>query len=247
MAAPMLSLALMSLPATAASAVGATPPGYGWSLDEFQNFMPVPNGPLENGTSTLSIHPKLTVSINCSSPILVAAAVRYQGIMFAWGPGGAASSIEDDSAAEPPRGLNLVALHVEVGETDESAPQLGMDESYTLEVPATASGTATLRANSVWGALRGFESFSQLVEYEPVTNEYVLRKAPWTIVDEGPRMLHRGLMIDTARHWLPVDTIKRQINAVSYSKMNTIHWCGKAPRFLLNENCTGLAQIVGQL
>jgi len=31
-------------------------------------------------------------------------------------------------------------------------------------------------------------------------------------------------MIDTARHWLPVGAIKRQIEAAASTKMNTVHW-----------------------
>ena len=39
-----------------------------------------------------------------------------------------------------------------------------MDESYTLAIPT--HGNATLRAPTVWGALRGLETFSQLTEYD---------------------------------------------------------------------------------
>eukprot|EP01052_Picozoa_sp_SAG31_P050959 SAG31_NODE_11877_length_989_cov_1.498876_1_plen_265_part_00 len=228
------------------------PPGYGWSLDAFSNFLPIPNGapaescrtcqiyaillhigiwtdspalivelfalgPITNGSQTLGVASKLQVNINGTSPLLSAAAKRYQAIMFAWG-----TAAPRSNAAQ-----TLVALNIEVDCTDESAPQLGFDESYSLKVPAVPGGTSILKARSVWGALRGLETFSQLVEYEPETDEYILRYAPWMVVDNGPRMKHRSLMIDTARHWLPVATIKRQIDALSYSKMNTLHWVRK--------------------
>lgn len=35
---------------------------------------------------------------------------------------------------------------------------------------------------------------------------------------------HRGLMLDTARHFLPVSLILRQIDGMAFSKMNTLHW-----------------------
>ena len=37
-----------------------------------------------------------------------------------------------------------------------------MDESYTLKV---ANGVAYLKANSVWGSLRGMDTFSQLTYF----------------------------------------------------------------------------------
>ena len=98
-----------------------------------------------------------------------------------------------------------------------------MDESYVLDVPSAVNGTATLRAPAVWGALRGLETLAQLVEYEPSSGRYLLRSAPWHIADR-PQFPHRGLMIDTARHWLPVRAIKRQIDALAATKMNTLHW-----------------------
>jgi N-acetyl-beta-hexosaminidase len=34
----------------------------------------------------------------------------------------------------------------------------------------------------------------------------------------------RGLMIDAARHFQPVDVIKRNLNAMASMKMNVFHW-----------------------
>ncbi|CDQ89355.1 unnamed protein product [Oncorhynchus mykiss] len=52
-----------------------------------------------------------------------------------------------------------VVVHVERAEC-EGYPDADSSESYKLSV---CSGQAALRAETVWGALRGLESFSQLV------------------------------------------------------------------------------------
>ena len=52
-----------------------------------------------------------------------------------------------------------------VADLDESHPQLATDESYSLVVPADGSA-ATIAAATVYGALRGLETFSQLVTFD---------------------------------------------------------------------------------
>ena len=36
--------------------------------------------------------------------------------------------------------------------------------------------------------------------------------------------MHRGVMIDTARHFLSVSTLLRQIDVMMYNKLNALHW-----------------------
>lgn len=60
-----------------------------------------------------------------------------------------------------------------VEDVSEAVPQLDTDESYDLQVPS-GGGTATLHAPTVYGALRGLETFSQLVhfDFEQVSSEH---------------------------------------------------------------------------
>jgi hexosaminidase len=47
---------------------------------------------------------------------------------------------------------------------------------------------------------------------------------PAVEVTDSPRFTWRGLMIDAARHFQPVDVIKRNLNAMASMKMNVFHW-----------------------
>ena len=42
--------------------------------------------------------------------------------------------------------------------------------------------------------------------------------------DDAPRVRWRGLMIDTARHYLSISTIKQTVDAMAATKMNDLHW-----------------------
>jgi len=117
----------------------------------------------------------------------------------------------------------LMGLVVNVSASSTDIPlQLGANESFDLNIPdPSVSGTLVqINAVSVWGALRALETFSQVVL---PGNPLTIACVPMAISD-FPRFAHRGLMLDSARHFLPVSVILRQIDALAYSKMNTLHW-----------------------
>ncbi|XP_074310623.1 beta-hexosaminidase 3 [Silene latifolia] len=101
-----------------------------------------------------------------------------------------------------------------------------VDESYNLSVPVAGSGKpafASIEANTVYGALHGLQTFSQICEYNIRTRLVEIRFVPWTVIDE-PRFPYRGLLIDTARHYLPLPVIKNVIDSMAYAKLNVLHW-----------------------
>ena len=88
-------------------------------------------------------------------------------------------------------------------------------EGYRLAV--TASGIR-IDAEGRSGVLRGFATLRQLVGLSPGG----ARLAAVTI-DDAPRFAWRGVMLDTARHFLGVETIRRQIDAMERVKLNVLH------------------------
>ncbi|KAH9622782.1 hypothetical protein KSS87_007378 [Heliosperma pusillum] len=96
-----------------------------------------------------------------------------------------------------------------------------VDESYNLSIPVAGSGKpayASIEANTVYGALHGLQTFSQLCQYNTRNRLVEIRLAPWTVIDE-PRFPYRGLLIDTARHYLPLPVIKNVIDSMAYAKL----------------------------
>ncbi|XP_032675965.1 beta-hexosaminidase subunit beta-like [Odontomachus brunneus] len=118
--------------------------------------------------------------------------------------------------------LEALSIHLlqPCEQNGEHWPHLHMDESYKLEINET-SQVAVLRAEAVWGILRGLETFSQVLA--PSGDGPTLKVKCQTIVDQ-PRLPHRGLLLDTSRHYLPISDLLLTLDAMSYNKLNVLHW-----------------------
>ncbi|KAK7891244.1 hypothetical protein WMY93_023207 [Mugilogobius chulae] len=98
-------------------------------------------------------------------------------------------------------------LAVSVKQDDcEGYPTQESSESYNLTVSA---GQGALNAETVWGALRGLESFSQLV-YQDNSGTYYINK---TDIEDFARFPFRGILLDTSRHYLPLKAIFQTLGA----------------------------------
>ena len=100
----------------------------------------------------------------------------------------------------------------------ESKPvqELDEDESYTLDITAAA---AKLHAANPLGTLHGLQTFLQLVSVTP--DGFAV---PAVSIQDQPRFPWRGLMIDSGRHFIPIEVIKRNIDGLEAVKMNVFHW-----------------------
>ncbi|KAF9448540.1 glycoside hydrolase family 20 protein [Macrolepiota fuliginosa MF-IS2] len=135
---------------------------------------------------------------------------------------GASSS----SAVHSARTLSSLTLKLNSGATvksvsSEATQGLGtQDESYSLQVPANG-GSAVLSANTALGLFRGLTTFGQLW-YDLDGTTYTLQ-APIQVMD-APAYPYRGFMLDTSRNYFPVTDIKRTLDAMSWVKINHLHW-----------------------
>ena len=95
---------------------------------------------------------------------------RYQNLTFPFGP---------------PTTVNgqISVLGISVANLDETL-SFGVSETYTLSIDS--SFTATLTAPSLWGALHGLETFSQLVSFSSSSSSYSISLLPISISD-SPR------------------------------------------------------------
>lgn len=102
--------------------------------------------------------------------------------------------------------------------TCDKYPHLNMNESYELEVDE--KGHAKISSHSVWGILKGLETFSQLL-VNVGQNQFQIQVVK---ISDAPRFPHRGMMIDSSRHFLPLSSIYQTLDAMEMNKLNALHW-----------------------
>lgn len=98
----------------------------------------------------------------------------------------------------------------------EKIQSFGEDESYRLEVTPAA---VHLDAPNPLGILHGLQTFLQLVRLGP--NGFAV---PAAVIEDRPRFLWRGLLIDVSRHFMPVPVIERNLDGMEALKLNVLHW-----------------------
>ncbi|MGE0972164.1 beta-N-acetylhexosaminidase [Klebsiella sp. WOUb02] len=107
-------------------------------------------------------------------------------------------------------------INVVIAKKVPAIPRPDSDESYQLKVSAEG---VTLKANTRFGALRGMETLLQLIQ-----NGAENTAIPYVTIDDAPRFPWRGLLLDSARHFMPMEAIKRQIDGMAAAKLNVFHW-----------------------
>ena len=171
------------------------------------HLMPVPAS-VELGNGELRVDSSFTVALTgYTEPRLERAATRFlttlrrqTALLMAPQPGTSAK----------------VTLVIHTDHASKEIQELGEDESYVLKV--TPDG-ATLTAPTPLGAMHGLQTFLQLVDVAPDG-----LAAPSVTINDKPRFPWRGLMIDSARHFTPLDVLRRNLDGLEAVKMNVFHW-----------------------
>ncbi|KAK4574136.1 Glucosamine-6-phosphate isomerase (Glucosamine-6-phosphate deaminase) (GNPDA) (GlcN6P deaminase) [Recurvomyces mirabilis] len=97
----------------------------------------------------------------------------------------------------------------------------GVNEAYTLTM--TSDGVVTITAASSIGLLYGLTSFTQLFFQCSSGGGVYSPFAPVSISD-SPKFVWRGLNVDTSRTYKPLSDLFAMVDALSYNKMNRLHW-----------------------
>lgn len=94
--------------------------------------------------------------------------------------------------------------------------QLGMKESYSIKV---SDSKVFIESESDIGAIRALETLLQLINADQ--DGFYFTGAE--IIDR-PRFAWRGLLISQPYHFMPMDVIKRMLDAMALVKLNVLHF-----------------------
>ena len=96
-------------------------------------------------------------------------------------------------------------------------------EGYKLSVTPTL---ITVTASQPNGFFYGVQTIYQLLP-PAVYGKELKKKADWSVpaveIEDAPRFVHRGLMLDVSRHFSTKEFIKKQIDALAYYKLKRLH------------------------
>lgn len=99
--------------------------------------------------------------------------------------------------------------------------QMGIDESYSIEI-THGSHILVIKAGTPWGALHAFTTLRQIVFYNDDCRQYYVELNVY--IEDWPLYTHRGVLIDSGRNYLGIDSILDHIDIMALAKMNVLHW-----------------------
>ena len=156
------------------------------------------------GTAGSAFSPALSFTfsgLGSASPIARNASQRYLPILTKGGE---------------PAGGGITSVSVSIQTADET---LGLATDYAYEI-SVHGREVQVSAHSPFGVAYGLETLSQFIVHG--VHGAALQCARISVVDE-PAFAHRGLSIDTARRFWPIELIFSTLEGMAMTKQNVLH------------------------
>ena len=92
------------------------------------------------------------------------------------------------------------------------------EEAYTLNIN---SEKIEIIGSGYNGVFYGIQTLIQILETHKINHNSTIHGI---VIKDSPRFKWRGLMLDVARHMMPIDFIKKCIDIIAAHKLNVFHW-----------------------
>lgn len=135
------------------------------------------------------------------------------------------NSMKGDFQSADYANLHKANLFIEVHNANANEIlTLDTDETYNLTIKSGVDFiNVTISGRNYYGARHGLETLSQLISWNNKEGHYQMHKTA-EIIDDSPSYRYRGVMVDTARNFMPVEKIKKVIDGMAHNKLNVLHW-----------------------
>lgn len=97
-------------------------------------------------------------------------------------------------------------------------PKIKNSEGYSIVVNSKG---VVIKGATAQGVFYGIQTLRKSLPITTVAGSIEL--AP-VVIDDAPRFGYRGMMLDCARHFFPLEFVKRYIDLLAMHNMNVFHW-----------------------
>lgn len=156
-----------------------------------------------------------SIQAGAGAPFRLTAATPLTGDTDAVAALSALIEARTGTAPEAVPGGAPIELRIDPGEKPE-AYRITAEEESVVVTGADAAGL-----------FYGVQTLGQLIARDSARGREQGEEAGWTIpavtIDDAPRFAYRGVMLDVARHFHPVETVKAFIDNAATLKLNALH------------------------
>ncbi|XP_063976668.1 probable beta-hexosaminidase fdl isoform X2 [Diachasmimorpha longicaudata] len=122
--------------------------------------------------------------------------------------------------------IDSFVIYLDAAAASGTRLTLSTDESYILDLSQKGRLLeAKISAKTYYGIRHGLETLSQFFWWDDSAGRQgVLRVLTKAYIEDKPSFHYRGLLIDTGRQFFSIEQLKRVIDGMAASKLNTFHW-----------------------
>ena len=94
------------------------------------------------------------------------------------------------------------------------------EEAYKLKVE---QNHISIEAGTTKGLFYAYQTLRNLLPFE-INSDPLSWVSPCLTIEDAPEYPFRGLHLDVARHFYPIDFLKKQLDIMAFYKLNVFHW-----------------------
>ena len=105
----------------------------------------------------------------------------------------------------------------------QKAPELTEQQQEAYAITIDKNGI-NIQARQPIGFFRAAQTLRKSLPLPTADRSFIAVEFPYTKITDEPRFVYRGAMLDCARHYFPLEKLKRYIDVMALHGCNQFHW-----------------------